>query len=275
MTFLKWLLVVVAGGYVALVAAMYFAQRSLQYFPDRTRRPPATLGLQAEEVVVPTQDGEQIVIWHAPPRGDAPVVLYFQGNGGGLDLRVHRFRDLVAHGAGVIAVNYRGFGGSSGSPSEAGILRDAEATYGFAAAHYPANRIVLWGESLGTGVAVAVAAEHPVARVLLESPYTSITDVGASLYWFVPVRALLKDSFHSDERIGKVTAPVMVLHGVRDKVVPIAFGERLFGMIGSPKRFLRLPEAGHNDHDRYGALDKVRPFLLEGLDASAAAGAGG
>jgi hypothetical protein len=111
---------------------------------------------------------------------------------------------------------------------------------------------------------VALAAERPVARVLLESPFTSTADIAAASYPFVPVRLLMKDQFRSDERIGRVTVPVLVVHGTRDGVVPIGYGERLYGMIRSPKRFIPLPNAGHSDHDDYGAAGKVRPFLVSG-----------
>jgi hypothetical protein len=261
MTVLKWLLAValVYGGFVAV---MYAAQRSLMYFPDRTRTPPAAAGLpQAEEVVLHTADGENVIVWHVPPDEGRPVVLYFHGNGGALNLRADRFRRLVSDGTGLVAVSYRGYGGSSGSPSEAGILRDAEAAYAFAVARYRPERIAVWGESLGTAVAIALAAEHPVGRVILESPFTSAADIGAAAYPFLPVRLLIKDAFRSDLRIGKVTAPVLVLHGTHDRVVPIAYGERLFAMIRAPKRFVRLEQAGHVDHDAYGALDIIRGFL--------------
>ena len=140
------------------------------------------------------------------------------------------------------------------------------AAYDFAAARYPAARIALWGESLGTGVAVAIAAERPVARLVLESPFTSTTDLAAAIYWFVPVRLLLLDTFRSDKRIATVTAPILVIHGGRDGVTPIRFGERLYEMIRAPKSFLRLPEADHNDHDAYGAVDAVRAFVADTSD---------
>jgi fermentation-respiration switch protein FrsA (DUF1100 family) len=232
------------------------------YFPDRTRTPPAAAGLaQAEEVALQTSDGERILAWHVPAREGKPVVLYFQGNGGGLDLRAHRFRRLVDDGTGLLALCYRGYGGSSGTPTESGLIADANATYDFAAARYPVERIVLWGESLGTGVAVALAAERRVARVLLESPFTSAVDVASAVYPIIPVRWLMKDQFRSDERIAKVKVPIFVLHGERDRVVPIALAERLYGLITAPKRFVRLPRADHNDHDEHGALEAVRPFI--------------
>jgi fermentation-respiration switch protein FrsA (DUF1100 family) len=248
MASLKWLLIFAVAGYGGFVALLYVTQRSLQYFPETIRTAPATAGLpEAQEVVLDTADGERIIVWHLPPRGDKPVVLYFHGNGGALAWRVERFRQLTADGTGLVALSYRGYGGSSGAPSEAGFLQDALATYRFATERYPTQRIVLWGESLGTGVAVALAAEHPVGTVVLESPFTSAADVGASCYWFAPVRLLMKDQFRSDLRIGKATAPVLVLHGDRDEVVPFALGERLYGMINAPKRFVRFAGAGHND----------------------------
>ena len=262
MTTLKWTLVFALTGYAAVVALMYLTQRSLLYFPDKTRTRPAAVGLtQAEEVFLQTADGERLIAWHLPPGEGKPVVIYFQGNGGGLNLRAERFRKLTSDGTGLLALCYRGYGGSSGSPTEAGLIRDAAAAYDFAAARYGADRIVLWGESLGTGVAVALAAERPVARVVLESPFTSIADVAAAVYWFVPVRLLLMDSFRSDQRIAKVTAPVLVVHGERDSIIPIGFGERLYEMIRAPKRFIRLPRAEHNDHDSHGLPELVRPFI--------------
>jgi fermentation-respiration switch protein FrsA (DUF1100 family) len=260
---LKGLLILALAGYGGLVALLYVTQRAMQYFPERLRTTPSAAGLpQAEEVVLDTADGERVIGWHIPPRGDKPVVLYFHGNGGSLRGRVDRFRALTADGTGLLALSYRGYGGSSGRPTEAGLLADAAAAYGFAATRYGAARLALWGESLGSGVAVALAAENPVGHVILESPFTSAADVGAAAYWFVPVRLLMKDQFRSDLRIGKVTAPVLVLHGERDAVVPIALGERLYALINAPKRFVRFPGAGHNELGTR-AVEAARAFLSE------------
>jgi fermentation-respiration switch protein FrsA (DUF1100 family) len=232
------------------------------YFPETTRTPPAAAGLsQAEEIELDTPDGEKVIVWHVPPRGDKPVVLYFHGNGGSLRLRAARFGRLTGDGTGLVALSYRGYGGSTGRPSEAGLIADAAAVHAFAAARYGTGRLVLWGESLGTGVAVAIAAQYPVARVLLESPFTSAADVAAAAYPFVPVRWLMKDQFRSDERIAKVNVPVLVLHGELDRVVPISQGEALYERIRGPKRFVRLASAAHNDHDQHGGLDQVRAFI--------------
>jgi len=262
MTVLKWLLVLAVVGYGGLLALMYVFQRALLYFPDANRVPPAQAGLpQVQEVMLTSADGEKLIAWFVAPRGNKPVVLYFQGNAEGLTARVNRFTWLTSDGTGLLALCYRGYGGSTGTPTEDGLIRDAGAAYDFARARYPAKRIVLFGESLGTAVAVALAAGHEVAGVILDAPFTSAAEVGAAAYPFVPVRWFMKDKFHSDERIGRVSAPLLVLHGEQDSIVPIRFAERLFALAREPKRFVRFPQGGHVDLDDFGAVKVVREFL--------------
>lgn len=257
----KWIFTFVATGYLALAALMYFAQRSLMYFPETVRTPLAAAGFpQAQEVWLNPSDGERIIAWHVPPRDDKPVVLYFHGNGGSLRLRVDRFQKIAAAGVGLLAVSYRGYGGSTGTPTEAGLIEDARAAYAFAAERY-AGRIAVWGESLGTGVAVALASEQPVTHVILDAPYTATVDVAADLYWFLPVRLLMKDQFRSDLRIKQVKAPVLILHGDGDDIIPIKYGERLLAMVPGEKRLVRYAGGYHGDLDRFGAADEALKFL--------------
>jgi fermentation-respiration switch protein FrsA (DUF1100 family) len=259
---LKWLLpaVVLYGG---LVTLLYVAQRALQYFPERQRTAPWTADLpEAEEAVLDTSDGERVIVWHVPPRDGRPIFLYFHGNGGSLRWRNERFRALIADGSGLVALSYRGYGGSSGRPTEAGLVEDAATAYLFAVARYPTERIVVWGESLGSAVALALAAEKIVGRLVLEAPFTSAADVGAQHYWFVPVRLLLKDQFRSDLRVSKVVAPVLVVHGENDAVVPVTLGERLYRLIRAPKRFVRIAGAGHNDLGAE-AVAAAKQFIAE------------
>jgi len=264
MDILKWLLIVAACGYVGVLALMYVFQRALIYFPDASRIPPARVGLpQAEEVVLTTSDGEKLIAWHVAPRETKPVVIYFQGNAGTLDLRAARFKWLLADGTGLLALSYRGYGGSTGRPSEKGLIADARAAYDFGAARYPVERIVLWGESLGTGVAVALAAEQKIGALILDAPFTSTGDVGAAAYPFAPVRWFIKDTFRSDERIARVKAPLLIIHGERDAVVPIVFGERLFALASEPKQMVRFPLGGHVDLDDHGAPKAVTEFLAK------------
>jgi len=261
MAIVKWIFIAAAGGYLGLGALMYFAQRSLMYFPDRARTPPVAAGFpQAEEVLLDTADGERVIAWHVPPRGEKPVVLYFHGNGGALNLRVDRFQKIAAQGVGLLALSYRGYGGSSGKPSEAGLIADARAAYAYAAQRY-AGRIAVWGESLGTAVAIAIASEKPVTHVILDAPFTAAVDVAAALYPFLPVRYLMKDQFRSDVRIRTVTAPVLIVHCEADTVIPIRYAERLLAMIAGEKRMVRYPDGWHVDLDRHGAADEALRFL--------------
>jgi len=188
-------------------------------------------------------------------------VIYFQGNAEGLSARVNRFTWLTADGTGLLALCYRGYGGSSGTPSEQGLILDARAAYDFVRARYAARRIVLFGESLGTGVAVALASEREIDALILDAPYSSTADVGAAAYPFAPVRWLMKDTFRSDERVGRVSAPLLVLHGERDTIVPIRFAEKLFALAREPKRFVRFPQGGHVNLDDYGAANVIKDFL--------------
>lgn len=262
---LKWIIVAALSGYLAFVGLLYVGQRKLMYFPDASRTQPSAAGLpQAEEIVLQTIDGERVIAWRIPPREERNVVLYFHGNGGSLALRAARLRALTSDGAGLLALSYRGYGGSTGSPSEQGLLRDAAALYAFAAERYAPDRLVLWGESLGGAVAIALAAEQPVRSLVLESPFTSAADIAAAAYPFVPVRLLMRDQFRSDERIAKVAVPVLVMHGEHDAVVPIRFGERLFALVRSPKRFVRFANGGHNNLDASGALEVGRAFVNDG-----------
>ncbi len=264
MTDLKWLVVAVAVGYLGGLVAVFLMQRAFLFpIPQTVRTAPDAAGFsEAEEHILTTADGERVIVWHVPAKPGHQVVIYFPGNGDFLAGVVSRFRGITSDGTGLVALSYRGYAGSSGGPSERGLLWDVAAAYGFTAARYSADRIVLWGFSLGSGVAVALAAEQPVGKLILEAPYTSIADIAAaSLLRVVPVRWLLRDQFHSDERIARVTAPLLVMHGGRDSTIPIAFGERLFALAHEPKQFVRFPEGGHNDLDNYGAIETARHFI--------------
>ena len=263
MTVLKWIAVVVAVVYLGGIAVLYFNQRSMLFpIPPVGRTAPDAAGLpQAEEHVLTTADGEKIIVWHVPARPDRPVVLFFHGNGDFLAGRVRRFKGITADGTGLVAVSFRGYAGSTGSPSEPGLLRDAAAAYAFTTARYAADRIVIWGFSLGTGVAVTLASEQPVAKLILEAPYTSTVDVASAMLRIVPVSLLMRDQFRSDQRIARVKVPLLIMHGENDPAIPIRFGERLFGMANEPKQFVRFPGGGHENLDDFGAIETARQFI--------------
>jgi fermentation-respiration switch protein FrsA (DUF1100 family) len=263
MAVLKWLAILVAIGYLGGLGVLYFKKRSKLFpIPPVGRTPPAAAGFpEAEEHVLTTADGEKVIVWHVPAKPGHAVVLFFPGNGDFLAGRVSRFKGMISDGTGLVALSYRGYAGSSGRPSERGLLQDAAAAYAFAAERYQAERIVVWGFSLGTGVAVALAAEKPAGKLILEAPYTSTVDVAAALLRIVPVSLLLRDQFHSDQRITRVRTPLLMMHGESDPVIPIAFGERLFALAREPKQFVRFPGGGHDNLDDYGAIETARRFI--------------
>jgi fermentation-respiration switch protein FrsA (DUF1100 family) len=263
MTVLKWVLIVALFVYVGGLVVLFLTQRTVIFpAPQTGRTAPEAAGFrEAEEHVLTTTDGEQVIVWHVPAKPGHAVVVYFHGNGDFLAGLVGRFRDITSDGTGLVALSYRGYAGSSGQPSEQGLLKDAAATYAFTAARYSADRIVVWGFSLGSGVAVALAADHPVGKLILEAPYTSIADVAAAAFPFLPVRWLIRDPFRSDKRIARVTVPLLIMHGARDATIPIAFGERLFALAHEPKQFARFPDSGHNDLGDDGAVETARRFI--------------
>ncbi|GGI20067.1 alpha/beta hydrolase [Bradyrhizobium guangdongense] len=263
MTILKWIAIILAAGYCAGLVLLFAKQRSLLFpIPTTERTAPAAAGFpQAEEQVLTTSDGERVIVWHVPPKPGHAVVLYFHGNGDFLAGLAGRFKAITADGTGLVALSYRGYAGSSGAPSEDGLLRDGAAAYSFAAARYDPQRIVVWGFSLGTGVAVAVASEHPIGKLILEAPYTSIADVAAAHFRFVPVRFLIRDPLHSDRRIARVAVPLLIVHGAQDQTIPIASGEKLFALAHEPKQFVRIPAGGHDDLGNFGMVEIARGFI--------------
>ena len=263
MTVLKWLIVLVSVGYLGGLVVLFLVQRAFIFpIPQTVRTAPEAAGFpEAEEHFLIAADGEKVIAWHVPAKPGHAVVIYFAGNGDFLAGLVSHFRAITSDGTGLVALSYRGYAGSSGRPSEQGLLQDAAAAYAFTSARYGADRMAVWGFSLGSGVAVALAAEQPVGKVILEAPYTSIADVAGLLLRIVPVRWLIRDQFRSDQRIARITAPLLIMHGARDPTIPIRFGERLFALAHEPKQFVRFPDGGHDDLDDYGAIETARHFI--------------
>jgi fermentation-respiration switch protein FrsA (DUF1100 family) len=243
---------VAAGGYLAACLYMYVEQDKLVY-PASTVEieplpAPEAAGLAGfESVTIDTPDGARLKAWwHAPETGRG-VVLYLHGQRHNLavDWRAARLRDLAEAGFGVLAFEYRGFNGSVGHPSEQGLITDAETAYDFIGAKAPGARIALFGESLGTAVAIALAGQRPVAGVVLDSPFASMTRLGLNDYPWIPVPVLLRDSWNSLARIGSVTAPLLIAHCDADKRVPLGDGKLVFDAANQPKEMIVLPGCAH------------------------------
>ena len=257
------LLVVALTLYGGLIALTYANQRALLYPASSQRTTVAQAALSGfEDVILATPDGERIVGWYKAAEPGKAMLLYFHGNGGSLWNRRDRARLLTQQGRGLLMVSYRGYSGSTGAPSEAGLRTDARTAYDWLAQRFPPSRLVLYGESLGTGVAVRLATERRVAGLILDAPFTSATDVARFHFWYLPVDWLMQDRFRSIDLIGEISVPLLVLHGDEDRVTPIALGERLFAAASEPKHFVPFPGGSHVENLERGAK-AVRGFLSE------------
>lgn len=264
-------IVVVAGlAYLALLCAIYLFQRRMMYYPDSAVPDPAAAGVpEMTPVRFAAAEGPDLVSWYrAPTDPAAAVLIYFHGNAGNIGDRGGKVRPYLDAGLGVLLVGYRGYGGNAGGPTEEGLCADGRAALAWLEdGGVSAARVVLYGESLGSGIAVRLASETRVAAIVLEAPFTSAADVGAKAYPFLPVRLLIRDRFDSLSRIAGLKAPLFVIHGERDATVPVDHGRRLVAAASEPKAARFFPEAGHENLYEHGAAEAVIGFL-EGVGSA-------
>lgn len=240
------LLVIVTLVASGLIALIWSQQRRLIYFPSPGPVPSAASVLpDGRDVALQTEDGISLGAWFFPAGRSAVVV--FNGNAGDRSLRADLAVALNRAGLSVLLFDYRGYGGNPGRPTEEGLASDARAAQAWLSAQPGVERIVYFGESLGAAVAVGLAVERPPAALVLRSPFTSLADVGAVHFPWLPVRLLLLDRYPSIERIAAVRAPLLVIAGDRDDIVPASLSRRLYDAAAEPKRFVLVPGAGHND----------------------------
>jgi fermentation-respiration switch protein FrsA (DUF1100 family) len=246
-----------------LAAIVPFLQRKLMYFPDTAYFTPADAGLAGvTERVIETPDGARVLAWQAPAKPGRPTLLYFHGNAGALETRNERIRKYMARGLGVFMMTYRGFGGSTGQPSEAANVADGLLAYDkLVASSVPPSDVIVYGESLGTGVAVQVAAAREVIGIVLDAPFTSMVDLAALHHPLIPGRWFMTDRYETRRHITSVKAPLLILHGEEDTIVPVAMGREIFTLAAAPKVIKTFPGAGHADHYMYGSYDALYAWI--------------
>jgi uncharacterized protein len=257
------LLLSLAGIFALFVIVGRLLHRYFIYIPDRTRVDPKDVGLlETEEVAFKAADGTKLIAWHQPARGAKPTLLYFPGNSGNAAKRAGKIRTIVADGYGVFMLNYRRYGGSEGRPSEAKITADAVSAYDYLRGLGVApHDIVTYGESLGTAVATRLALQRHVEALVLEAPFTSVLAIGKILWKYFPLELIMVDQFRTIDRIGQVTAPLFIVHGGRDSIIPLDHARHVFHAASEPKKLVVVPQADHNDLFERGAWTKVRGFL--------------
>lgn len=259
------MLAIVAGlaliGYVALASIFFFTQRSLLYYPSHTYLTPLQAHANAayREIDVRTEDGIALKGWYAPAKEGHCTLVFFHGNADQLATASEVGNAYIAQGYGFLVAEFRGYSGLPGEPTEKGLYADGRAYMQYLISHaVDARQIVLYGHSLGTGVAVEMATEFHVGGVMLLAPYLSIPQVGQTHFAIFPVNLLALDRFDNEKKIEKIATPLLIANGTDDQVIPPAQGRRLFDLAREPKEFHSIAGRGHND-----AFDAFEPLSVE------------
>ncbi len=250
--------------YAAAVAFLAIFQRSFIYHPPRTpldQRALQAAGYEALDQPV----GGPATLWFAPPRSPkAWTILFLHGNSGDIAGAIGKVSPLRGAGHGVLLVEYPGFSQVAGRPTQLSIVAQGIAALrALEARGVGGDRVVLWGESLGTGVAIQLAADNRVGGLILEAPFTAVADRAQEIYWWMPARRLVLDRFDSLARIRDIKAPVLVGHGEQDRVTPPDHGRRLLAAANEPKRGVFFPTGGHIDLVDHGLMSEILSFLAE------------
>jgi hypothetical protein len=237
-------------SYLIVLVALFFAQRSLLFQPRGNISPPASYGLiNFDEVQLNTKDGLSIKAWYEKPIAAKKLVLFFMGNADKLNNYVDFFQRLEAADIAVLGVCYRGYCGNEGEPTEQGLNADGDAALEFARKDFADKDIIVMGRSLGSGVATNLAHKNSLGGLVLVSPYTSLPDVAAKIYWYVPVKLLMHDKFANIDKIAAVDAPVLIIHGDEDGLIPISHSVALNAKVQTQTQLKIYVGEGHNDVD--------------------------
>lgn len=256
-------IIVLGAGYLVICLLMFLFQRSMMYFPSKDLAAPSSYGLDMEEVKLVAADGVKLTAWYKPS-ANGKTIIYYHGNASNLGGRAGKYANYTSAGFGLLALSWRGYGTSEGSPSQEGLYEDARAAVKFLIGkNIKENEMVFYGESLGTGVAVQMATEFNPKALILEAPYTSTAEVGQSYYPIFPVKLLLRDNYDSLSKIKKVSAALLILHGDSDKVIPLEFGKKLFDAANYPKRIVVFPNHGHSDDNSAEVTKIMQEFIAD------------
>jgi fermentation-respiration switch protein FrsA (DUF1100 family) len=260
------LLAAIFFSYLLLAVGMYLFQRSFMYFPDPSPALAADYQLEGFTTATLTAaDGTALTAWIHKAKAGMHTIIYFHGNAGHLGYRAEKFRTFAAAGFGLVAVSYRGYGGSEGSPTQDGLYSDAAAALAYAreVLKIPQHRLILYGESLGTGIATYLATKHPdIALLVLEAPYRSVEDRAKEMYPYLPVRYLITDRYPLLALLPAVKSPVLIFHGTKDVIIPFAHGQAVYAAASDPKRFVVFEGKGHINFDSARLVEEIRQSLI-------------
>ena len=231
------LITIVILCYLLVIAFVFFNQRNLLYHPFENNYSTDKSNFSYEEIFIPTSDKKKLKAWfHKKDLRQKKTLLFFHGNAGDLRNRIYKLNLIKNFDINFLIVAYRGFSGNKGSPTEKGLYQDARDTLDWLNKQgIKDKQIIIYGESLGTGVSAEVAQNRDFAGIILESPFTSMVAAGKSKYPIFPIKLLLKDKYESDKKIKNIKSPVLIMHGEEDQIVPFWMGEKMFQLANEPK----------------------------------------
>ena len=255
--------ILAVAAYCGLVLLLYIFQRSLLYHPSPKNPRPADFGIsEMSTVEILTNDGLKLDGWFKEAEEGKQTILYLHGNAGHIGHRSIKVKNYLDAGFGLLLLGYRGYGGNSGKPSENKLYIDGRAALRFLLKYQvPLSNTIIYGESLGTGVAVEIARNLQINCLVLEAPFSSMTDVATHHFFYLPTKFLLKDHFNSIGKINEITAPIFFVHGELDSVVPWEFGKRLYDVAPQPKELLLIESANHNNLYEFNASNAIIDFI--------------
>ncbi len=249
--------------YLSAIGYMYYNQRTFLYHPEKE-----VVGLEyfnlprTKEIYLTTKDGVKIQAWYSKPDNGHEMVVFFHGNSGHIPQRVDKLKELKSMGYGFIIPAWRGFGKSEGSPSEEGIYNDANATLDFLKKEgYDLKKVIIIGESLGTGIATKMATENDFKGLLLITPYTTISDRASEIYFYLPIKSLVHDNFDNINNISKVEEPVIIIHGDNDDIIPHTHSLKIIKEANEPKKLIIYPDVNHSNYDSKTVFTEMKNFF--------------
>jgi len=246
--------------YFIITVFLFFYQRKLLYYPSVNSRSIYTLDHQIEEIKIPSE--KELIAWHYKKNENYKTLVFFHGNAGDLSNRIYKLNELSKLNLNYLIFAYRGFNDNEGMPSEEGLYKDAENVIKWLKSkNILENKIILYGESLGTAVAIHTAQSKNFSGIILEAPFTSMVDLGQKYYPFFPVKFLLKDKYESKKKLNLINSPVLVMHGEKDKIVPFYMGKQIFEILPSPKFSYFNEQDDHMMEYNQDLIDSIKNFI--------------
>ncbi len=263
MKIIFYTIAVIISLYLLACLYLYFFQNRLIYKPTREMLQPSAYQLnQFEEIKIKTIDNIICTAWYKPSQKGKETIVYFHGNKGNISGRSEKLKIFADHGFGVLALSYRGYGTSQGQPYEQGLYIDARSALDYLVnKNINLDNIIIYGESLGSGVAIQMNTEYKTKALILEAPYTSVVQLGYDRYPIFPVKMMIHDHFDSVDKINHILSPVLFFHGDNDKTIPMKYSKILYNKTIMPKYYVEFPNKGHVDLDANILAKEIEKFI--------------